>query len=157
MVIGSKAAAAAADIPQAANTVLLQGLSSSAGWQHGNTTLSPGLPQETHVSLWPQRAEEAWLCTAVFGEQRGSWLCGLPNPAGDVETQGSGDNASQGGGMLAAKKKKKHHHHHPAGDGLGLRDVIGICLSLLGAASLAAFMLVVQVGGQAGRRGWASF
>ena len=152
MVIGSKAAAAAADIPKAASS-LLPPLNSSAERQHGNATapakLAAAVATARQVSLWPQRAEEAWLCTAVFGEERGSWLCG--RQADDIEPQGGGSD-TQGGERQQAKKKKHHPHPH-ADSGLGMRDVVGICLSLLGAASLAAFMLIVQVGGGVGGRG----
>jgi hypothetical protein len=152
MVIGSKAAAAAADIPKAAASSLLPLLTSSAEWQLGNVNapaeLAAAAAPARHVSLWPQRAEEAWLCTAVFGEERGSWLCAL---GADDEARGN-DNGTQGGErqQVKKKKKKKKHRHPHADSGLGMRDVVGICLSLLGAASLAAFMLIVQVGGWVG-------
>lgn len=82
--------------------------------------------------LWPAQSKEAWLCTAVFGERHGAWLCGSSDAMPSNTTHGTN---------TAIDGSTGHVHD----GGLGLRDALGIGLSFLGASSLAAFMLLVQV------------
>lgn len=97
------------------------------------------------MTLWADRAEEAWLCIAIFGEERGSWLCNLE--AEKETTEGDGDVGSGTGNSVGKKAKnwKKKKPKHDKG-GLGARDALGIGLSFLGALGLASFMTTVQVG-----------
>ncbi|EFN54515.1 hypothetical protein CHLNCDRAFT_135235 [Chlorella variabilis] len=126
MVIGSKAMAAGSHPKNAA-------LAGS----------SPGLPAGAGMTLWADRAEEAWLCIAIFGEERGSWLCNLE--AEKETTEGDGDVGSGTGNSVGKKAKnwKKKKPKHDKG-GLGARDALGIGLSFLGALGLASFMTTVQ-------------